>query len=547
MYKFCQALIVLLLTIIPGVKGVNIADSAFVDIQHYTFHINITDHTDEITGAADILLKSRRDNMDTITLDLVDKNPAGNGKGMMVSSVNRQGVPLEFTHRNNRLSILLDEAIQQNDFINLHISYQGVPADGLIIAKNKYGDRTFFGDNWPNRARHWLPTIDHPSDKATCEFIITSPVHYQVIANGILREESNMQIGTTDGEKKLTHWATREPIPTKVMVFGAARFAVLHAEKFENIPVEYWVYPEDREAGFSDFEPTLNILQFFSRKISDYPYEKLANVQSKTNYGGMENASNIFYNEFAVNGNNNIESLIAHEVAHQWFGNAVTEKEWPHVWLSEGFATYFTHLYIGHTYGRDSMEARLKEDRERIFTYHLKSPETPVVDTLSQNLLKLLNANSYQKGAWFLHMLQQKVSDTVFWEGIRKYYQQYRHKNADTDDFRQVMALQSGQDLQPFFRQWLYQAGYPYLEGSWKYSIFGKKLTVSLDQVQEKGHLFDLEIPIAVYYKNIAEPDIYTLKVNERTNTFELKVRKSPSEVILDPNTQVLMKYSFSK
>lgn len=546
MYKSCQALIVLLFTMIPWVQGATIADSSSIDIQHYTFNISITDHTDEITGVTEILLKSRQDSIDTIILDLVDKNSEGNGKGMVVNSVSIQGTGLQFTHKNNKITILLNEAIQQNDFINLHISYQGIPADGLIIDKNKYGDRTFFGDNWPNRARHWLPTIDHPSDKATCEFIITSPVHYQVIANGILREESNMQIGTTGGENKLTHWAMRVPIPTKVMVFGAARFAVLHAERFKTTPVEYWVYPEDREAGFSDFEPTLNILQFFSRKISDYPYEKLANVQSKTNYGGMENASNIFYNEFTVKGNSNIESLIAHEIAHQWFGNAVTEKDWPHVWLSEGFATYFTHLYIGHTYGRDSMEARLKEDRERIFTYHLKSPETPVVDTLSQNLLKLLNANSYQKGAWFLHMLQQKVSDTVFWEGIREYYQQYHHKNADTNDFREVMEQQYGQDLQSFFRQWLYQAGYPDLKASWKYSIFGKKLTISLEQIQEKGPLFDLEIPIAVYYKNIPEPDIHTLKINERTNTFKLKVRKSPSEVILDPNTQVLMKYSFN-
>lgn len=537
----------LLLLTFHTVKGITRHDTVQIDIQHYVFQITISDQSDKIKGIADVLLKLNSADVDVAILDLADQKSRADGKGMKVTKVSKDGRSLDFTHKNNQLSISLNEQLPKDQIINLTIAYEGIPADGLAISKNKYGDRTFFGDNWPNRARHWLPCIDHPSDKATCEFIITSPIHYQVIANGMLREESNVKVGISNEELKITHWVNREPIATKVMVFGAARFAILHADEFENIPIEHWVYPEDREAGFSDFDPTLGILQYYHQNINPYPYEKLANVQSKTNYGGMENASNIFYNENAITGKNNIESLIAHEVAHQWFGNSVTESDWPHIWLSEGFATYFTHLYIEHTYGRDSMAARLKEDKEHIFSYYLKSSETTVIDTLATNLFKLLNANSYQKGSWFLHMLRYKLGDDVFWKGIQNYYSEYRNSNADTDDFRVVMEKTSGQDLASFFQQWLEKPGHPYLKGNWKYSGFGKKLTIDLEQAQPNGVLYDLEIQVAIHYKNVAQPEIHTLRISEKNNTIELKLRKSPKEVILDPNIWLLVDYIFEE
>ncbi len=529
------------------VWSITLADSSRIDVQHYAFHLTISDQSDEIQGVAEILVKLNHENTNQVVLDLIGTHEREPGKGMKVAKVLKNDRPLAFTHRQDKLLISLNETLEKDQLVTLTILYAGIPADGLIIAENKYGDRTFFGDNWPNRARYWLPVVDHPSDKATCEFIITAPAHYQVVANGTLREESNLKVGTTGQELKTTHWVCREPIATKVMVFGAARFAVLHAENYQHIPVEYWLYPEDREAGFIEFEPTLGILQYFAQQISAYPYDKLANVQSKTTYGGMENASNIFYNESAVDGGKSIESLIAHEVAHQWFGNSVTEKAWPHVWLSEGFATYFTHLYFEHTYGRDSMEARLQEDRERVFAYYLTSPETPVVDTVTTNLFKLLNANAYQKGAWFLHMLRYKVGDPVFWEGIRNYYEKYRHQNANTADFRQVMEAVSGQNLKPFFHQWLEMPGHPYLKGSWKYSGLGRKLTLSLEQVQENGCLYDLELQLSIYYKNTAQPEVQTIKLNKKSHKFTFKLKGNPQKVVLDPNTWVLFQSIFEE
>lgn len=546
MHKIFFALLSGLLLTLQA-HGINRYDSTSIDIQHYVFALTIHDDTDVIHGKADIMVKLLADQVTDLVLDLTNKKADANGTGMQVSEVTKNGRKLSFTHKNNLLHIALNEQLAKDQIINVEISYSGIPADGLVISENKYGDRTFFGDNWPNRARHWLPTVDHPSDKASCEFMITAPAYYQVIANGILREESNLKAGLMQKETKMTHWVNKEPIPTKVMVFGAARFAVLHAGMSGNIPVEHWVYPEDKDAGFESFEPAMGIIQLFEKHIGAYPYQKLANIESKTNYGGMENASNIFYNEYAIHEQSNIESLMAHEIAHQWFGNAVTEASWPHVWLSEGFATYFTHYYYEQTYGRDSMNARLQADKPPIFAYYLKSPETAIIDTVSANLTTLLNANTYQKGSWFLHMLRYQVGEQAFWQGIRDYYQTYRNSNASTSDFRKVMEKSSGQELAGFFDTWLTKPGHPYLKGSWKYNVFGKKLTIHLDQAQENNVLYDLDLEVAVYYKHEEEPEIKHIRINKKDNEITLKLRKSPREVVLDPNSWLLADYVFEE
>lgn len=508
-----------------------------IDALHYTFHIEINDHNDQIIGKTELLFKARNQGLDTTYLDLSSTNEQG--LGMEVLSVQLNEESLAFKHADDKLYIFFQEALQQGYTGTLHISYRGIPRDGLIISENENGERTFFGDNWPNRAHHWLACVDHPSDKATCEFIVTAPYQYQVIANGVLREESMIrQVGDF---KKLTHWAMAQPIPTKVMVFGAAAFAIVYDAPVKGIAIQHWVYADNRESSLKDFAPTANILHYMTERVGAYPYDKLANVESKTKYGGMENASNIFYNEQAVDGNQNIESLIAHEIAHQWFGNSVTEKDWPHVWISEGFATYLSHTYMEHTYGADSLQSLLRADKDRIFAYYQKAPQATVVDTTLSNLYLYLNAYSYQKGAWFLHMLRQKVGDKVFWQGIRQFYKKYCHAKADTEDFRAVMESLSGQSLDRFFDLWLYRAGHPIVKGSWRYGALGNKLKIDLAQVQDNGHTYQLALEVGVFYDDEEAPEIHTLHLNDSDEKFTLKLKERPRQVILDPRSKILV------
>jgi len=316
------------------------------DAQHYTFSISLSDTSDMIYGDAVVTILFKEP-AKTFSLDLAGKDE--NGKGMTVYSIAEDGKTVNYIHHNDVLTITIDSSYNGTTR-NYRIDYAGIPSDGLIISENRYGDRTFFGDHWPDRAHNWIPCVDHPSDKATVEFKVSAPDHYRVIANGSLVEEVSL-----DHHYTFTHWKTDVPLPTKVMAIGVARFAVENVENDLNIPVSTWVYPQNDEEGFRDYRIATGPLDFFIQFIGSYPFAKLANVQATISYGGMENASNIFYNERMVTGKQEQEDIIAHEIAHQWFGNTVTEENWHHIWLSEGFATYFTDLYYENKYGEKEM------------------------------------------------------------------------------------------------------------------------------------------------------------------------------------------------
>jgi aminopeptidase N len=458
-----------------------------VDVIHYEFNIDLNDSTDIIRGytVAEINFTGP---VPSFNLDLKNKNQ--DGKGMEVTRVMLNGTDVKWEHTGNRLHISPAMAENAGDKGEVTITYSGTPADGLIISKNKFGDRTFFADHWPDRASCYLPVVDYPSDKATVSFVITAPSHYEVVASGHLTEESDLP-----GNRRITRWQEDVPLPVKVMTFAAASFAVQLAGDVNGIPVWTWVFPENREAGFNDYRIAVKPLQFYSSLIGPYSYEKLANVQSKTIFGGLENAGTIFYFENSVTGEGKDEDLIAHEVAHQWFGNSVTEKEWHHIWLSEGFATYLAAVYREMNYGEERLAPIMKSARDRVLRSFDRSPG-PVIDTTITSLMRLLNANSYQKGAWVLHMLRYKIGEKDFWAGMRLFYSRYRNGNALTDDFRKCMEEVSGKELGDFFHQWLYVAGQPDLKIT---SQPGKKkgtILITIEQVQDYIFTFDLELAI---------------------------------------------------
>ncbi len=496
-----------------------------IDIKHYNLNIEVNDTTNNIVATMRISIKFKK-NASQFILDFVERDSTGNG--MFVKSISENNKPVTYTHQNNELKIQPIEVFTDS-IINYSIVYEGIPKDGLIIINNLYGDRTFFGDNWPNRAHNWFPCVDHPSDKATIEYTITAPNHYQVIANGLEIEETNI-----NSYLKQYNYKSNTPLPTKVMVIGIAKFAVQNIGETHNIPVSTWVYPQTKEAGFHDFSTAKEILDFFIENVGDYPFEKLANVQSKTRFGGMENAGNIFYFEKSVTGELKHEDLIAHEIAHQWFGNSATEMDWPHIWLSEGFATYFTNLYVQKSIGEAAFQERLSKEKEEIFAFY-KKQQTPVIDYFSTNLMSMLNPNSYQKGGWILHMLRKKIGDENFWNGIKFYYETYKFKNASTDDFRKAMESVSNINLENFFHQWLGQSGHPILKTSWLYHQ--NKLQLIIDQTQESNFKFSLDIEL-IY--NDGTSEIKTIEVNNRYAPYEIETKGEVKKIHFDPNNWLL-------
>jgi aminopeptidase N len=515
-----------------------------IDVVDYRFALELSDADDRVAGTADIEVRVGGGES-RLRFDLANL-VAATGKGMTVSSVTVDGAPAAFVHRDDAIVIELPpRAAGVDGPRRVRIVYAGIPASGLRIGPNRHGERTFFSDNWPDKARQWLPTVDHIGDKATSTMDVIAPAHYQVVSNGLLQEETDLP-----GGRRRTIWRQSVPIAPWLFVLGAARFAVQHLDPFDGKPVQTWVYATDRDAGFHDFAvPTRDVLAFFSERIGPFAYEKLANVQSSSVSGGMEAASAIFYSEGSVTGQRTERwrNVIIHEIAHQWFGNAVTEADWDDVWLSEGFATYFTLLYIEHAYGRDEFLRGLESSRQRILAFDTEQPDYRVVHDNLADMTKVTTGQTYQKGAWVLHMLRGMIGDDAFWAGIRDYYRAHLNGQATTADFRGAMERASGRDLRGFFDQWLSRGGLVRVRGDWRYRADDKKVVVTLAQ-RDAARLFAMPLPIGLYGEagNTA-PALTTIQLTGASQTFEIPADRKPDRVVLDPDHVVLLDAEFAE
>jgi aminopeptidase N len=325
------------------------------------------------------------------------------------------------------------------------------------------------------------------------------------------------------------------PIASWLYALGVARFAVSHYDVVRGIPQQVWVFPQDRETGARLFELTgRKAFEFFSDWIGPYPYEKLAHVQAAGIGGGTEHASAIFYGDKGVASG---RAPVVHEVAHQWWGNAVTEKDWDDVWLSEGFATYFTHLYTEHFEGRDAFVRGLRADIPTIAAAQKGAPDQPIIHRNLSDMSRVLNRLVYQKAGWVLHMLRGAIGTEKFWIGIRDYYRRYRNQNASTDDFRQVMEQAAGVPLQWFFDQWLTRAGMPALSGGWRYDAASKRVHIDIAQA---GEPYRLPLEIALVGPT-GQSRIERVELTKTAGEFTFAAETEPASVVLDPNTWALM------
>lgn len=510
------------------------AQNRDIDVLSYRFDLALSDQSPQIEAQAQITLRVTAAKIDSIVLDLI--GPGTGGQGMAVSQVG--GDAQGFAQRDGRIGLALRSPAHEGDTLRVWLDYGGVPTDGLIIGDNRHGHWTAFGDNWPNRARHWLPCVDHPSDKALVEWRVTTPSRYQVAAAGRLIETRDLGDG-----RRMTRYVTAAPLATKLMVAAAGEFAVLRMDDSLGVEHQAWVYPEDREGGFSDLAVAPAVGQWLGRLIGPFAYAKLAHVQSRTRYGGTENAGAIFYHENAFSGDGNAEGLIVHEMVHQWFGDAVTEADWPHLWLSEGFATYLTHCWFEHRHGAQRMAQRLARDREQVIAFARRRPDLPVLDTLTATPEGLLNANSYQKGSWVLHMLRCRLGDQHFFDGLRTFYAAFKNRNATTQDFVSVMNAVSGQDNRPFLDQWLKRPGVPEIEIAWQRR--GAETAVTLNQVQPSdAYALEVELELA-----LEDGTTQGLRVELAGREKEVRIKTpSPiSRIIPDPRTRLLARFAVAK
>lgn len=511
-----------------------------IDILHYAFSLTVSDASDQINGTASVIFRITQRGIAAIQFDLANSSQERQGKGMQVVSVQLKGQPLSYTHQSDRLRISLPDNVRDSGLVaTIEIRYSGSPYTGLRIGNTQFGKRSFSSDNWPNKGRHWLPMVDHPSDKATVEFKITAPSHYQVISNGLLQEVSVLNDST-----KLTHWKQSVPVSPWLFVLGIQEYAVQYVDTFDGKSIETWVHPQNRAAGFYDFaEPTKKVLQFYTDYVGPYAYEKLANIQAPSVSGGMETSSAIFYTEKLVTGTRSerTQQVVIHEIAHQWFGNAVTESTWDDVWLSEGFATYFTLLFVEHDAGREAFVKGLQSAKQTIERYYASGKNFAIVADRSPEKEEVTSAITYQKGAWVLHMLRNTIGDVAFQQGIRSYYKKYFNANATTANFIAEMEKAAGKKLPSFFDQWLLRSGIPHITISWQYEASSKSLAITLAQ-DSAENLYTLPLEIEIQQSG-AGSLVKQFTLEKQQETFRIPLAKTPAALVADPATRLLATY----
>src|SRR4029079_455764 len=335
---------------------------------------------------------------------------------------------------NDRVRVTLPRAFAAGDRFSFNVSYHGVPASGILVGNNKCGDRGWVSNPWPNKARNFRAVVDHPSMKATHTTIVTAPRKYQVVSNGLLQEETDLP-----NELRRTVWKESVPICTWLMSLAVAPFAVDHFGSYHGIGLSSWVFPQEHDVSEKNFAAfTQPVLEFYIDHIGPYSYEKLAQGEANGVGGGMELASSIFYG-YGAQGPG--RQLIAHEMAHQWFGDSATEKDWDDVWLSEGFATYFALLYQEFVDGHDAFVDGVRRSKDQALRYALANPASTVVHKNLADSSKVIanNAQIYQGGAQVLQNIRGVVGTDVFWAGIRLYYGRFQNRYATSYDVRRAM------------------------------------------------------------------------------------------------------------
>jgi len=452
--------------------------------------------------------------------------------GPLVDRVSVHGERLACRREGGRLVVDLARPRAGGEIVPVLVEYHGLPdGKGLRAGRSAHGDPILFADNWPENARRWIPSIDHPSDKATVDFTVTVEDRYDVVAPGRLVETRSLHDG-----RRSTRWSQGVPIPTYCMVIGFAEFQVTHMGAADGVPISAWIFPEDAPLAARKLARSALVLERFSDLVAPFPFEKLAHVQSSTAWGATEYASAVFYAEKHFQGESASDGVVAHELAHQWWGDSVTPADWDDLWLSEGFATYFHGLFLEGLGGKDALREHMARAASTVKEAGAKGPKAVVDPAVAEPSAKL-SAFTYQKGAWVLHMLRRTLGDETFFRALRRYYAAHAGATATTEDLRHALEAASGRDLAPFFQQWVYRPGLPELRVGWGWDEATREAVVALEQVQD-GEPYKLDLDLLFRSGDVAERRTLTLR--QKGESFRLALPFAPEAVESDPDGWLL-------
>ena len=512
-----------------------------IDQQHLRLELRFDCDKQELTGRAVHQLTPFKP-IREVNLDASD---------MMIHQVDlaaedAKSTKLKFSSKKNSLNIQLGREFEPDEKIELTIDYSVTrPQLGAHFVIPDESEPTQPKMVWtqcePEYARYWFPCIDSPSDRLTSEILATVPDKFYVLSNGVLQGKMNNNDGT-----QTWHWVQKKSHVPYLMSVVAGEFDVLRQE-WQGIPVESFV-PKGRigEAPRS-FENTPQMMDFFSKKIGyKYPWPKYAQIcVDEYNWGGMEHTSATTLNVSTLHDerahlDTSSDNLVAHELAHQWFGDLMTCKDWAELWLNESFATYFATLWTEHNEGWDEAAWKRAEEAQN-YRKEDKRYRRPIVTYRYNSPANMFDGHSYPKGARVLHMLRFELGDEGFWKAINRYTTVNQFRTVETADFRIAVEEATGQSLTWFFDQWLHHGGHPEFQVSWSWDEPAKQVRLVVMQTQKVDDMTPLfRSSVEIELATPAKTEIRRISVSKAEETFNFQLNQRPTRVCFDPQDWIL-------
>jgi len=508
-------------------RGPDRAEESAFDVEHYALALEIDPSTRTLQGACRLRLWPTKTGLTQVELDLV---------GLAVESVHDvTGVELEYSQDADSVTIHFARRIEPEQFAEFTVHYGGRPTRGLYFAADRGAGAT---QVWTQGecvdARAWFPCQDEPWERATSELTVRVPRSWSVIAAGERIERREV------GEHAIEHWRVNFPHPAYLETLAAGEF-VVRESAWDGIPL-YFV-AEHRLEPFLDatFAETDEILAFFSHATGvRYPYPKYAQVAvDGFIFGGMENVSATTLIDAAVTdaaglADSPSTGLVAHEAAHQWFGNLVTCADWSHAWLNEGFATYFASLYVEEARGRDEFLLAMADQRAGWLARDVGPNRRPMVHLADGDpILSFMTGHAYEGGAVRLHHLRRLLGEETFFRGIRLYLGENAGRGVVTDDLRRALELASGRDLRRHFERWFEAVGHPVVEVTTRHDLERGELSIEVVQTQEEPPFPCL---VEVEIGGDTGVRVERFELEGRSERFVVRQRAAPRWVRLDPS-----------
>ena len=531
---------------LPGARP-QWAPDRLADIRHIVLELTVIPEKSQLRGTVTHHLTPIGEPLSRIPFNLEE---------LTVDAVKVGGRETRFHHEGGILEVFLSPALQPGREVPISITYHGSPRTGLnFTAPDKnYPKRpyTAWSQGQDQYSRYWWPSHDFPNQRSTTEMVVTAPGKYEVISNGRLVSVSKNR------DMRIWHWLQEIPHVSYLVSLVVGEFDHW-TEEVDGLPLEYYVPVGRRKDGERSFAHTADMIRCLSGFAGEpYPYVKYAQVAVPDfTWGGMENTSATTLTDFVLQDERSVpdydlDALLAHELAHQWFGDLVTCREWAHAWLNEGFASYCEYVWEEWYLGEDEAQQKRLDDASQYFDEDARY-RRPIVWRTYTEPVELFDRHLYEKGAWVLWMLRNVVGDDVFKRAIQAYVVRYREGLVTTPDLVRVFEDVSGKTLGWFFDQWVYGAGHPEFEVSYSWDEDAGAARIAVKQTQKiegDTHLFRMPIQVAFGQPGRKQPVIETIDVGARGEAedgFSVSLTKRPTWIRFDYENKILKTLKFDR